>query len=117
MIFNYIHSNIKEIKSSSYHFKIYLSEINGNYKANEEILCELQDKIYFYKQFSYEKNNNVKELISNIDVSYQTIYNINEKGFTLIYNEVSNKLLKMFDMVGKDNYFNKNYSSLGGENK
>ncbi|WP_304819229.1 hypothetical protein, partial [uncultured Clostridium sp.] len=40
-IFNYIYSNICIIKEYSYHFKIYMAAINGNYKVNEEKLLEL----------------------------------------------------------------------------
>ena len=115
LIFNYIYSNIKEIKSSSYHFKIYLSANHGNYEVNAEYLCKLQDKIFFKKQFNYKEEKEIKDLVSNIDVSHHIIRDTNEKEITLIYNEVSDKLIKMFDMVGKDNYFSKKYSSIEGE--
>lgn len=117
LIFNYIYSNINEIKNSSYHFEIYLSATHGNYEVNTEYLYKLQDKIFFKKQFNYNEEKKVKDLISHIDVSHHIIHNTNEKEITLIYNEVSDKLIKMFDMVGKDNYFSKKYSSIEGENK
>lgn len=114
-VFNYIYSNICMIKEYSYHFKIYISAINGNYKVNEEKLCDLQDKIFFHKVYNYEKDNKVKDIISSLDVGYETIHGGESKEFTLVYNEVSDYLLKMFDSVRKDNYFNKNYYGIGSE--
>lgn len=114
-IFNYIHSNIYTIKEYSYHFKIYLSAVNGNYKVNEEKLLELQDKIFFCKKYNYDNIDEVKDIISKLEVGYETISGGSSKEFTLVYNKISNYLLKMFDTVGKDNYFNKNYIGLGSD--
>jgi hypothetical protein len=114
-IFNYIYSNICIIKEYSYHFKIYMAAINGNYKVNEEKLLELQDKIFFCKKYNYDNGEEVKDILSKLEVGYETISGGNSKEFTLVYNETSNYLLKMFDAVGKDNYFNKNYSGLGSD--
>lgn len=116
LIFNYIDSTINEVREYAYHFKIYLSAKNGNYKVNEEKLLELQNKIFFNERFNRETDCNVKDIFSEIEVSYQTIHSSKSNEFTLVYNEVSNELVKMFDKVGKDNYFNKNYSGLGGDN-
>ena len=114
-IFNYIYSNICTIKEYAYHFKIYLSAVNGNYKVNEEKLLDLQDKIFFCKKYEYDSGDKVKDILSELEVGYETISGGDSKEFTLIYNEISNILLKMFDMVGKDNYFNKNYTGLGSD--
>ena len=114
-IFNYIYSNICTIKKYSYHFKIYLSAVNGNYKVNEEKLLDLQDKIFFCKKYNYNNGDEVKDILSKLEVGYETISGGKSKEFTLVYNETSNYLLKMFDVVGKDNYLNKNYSGLGSD--
>lgn len=114
-IFNYIYSSICTIKEYSYHFKIYLSAVKGNYKVNEEKLLDLQDKIFFCKRYNYDNGDEVKDILSKLEVGYETISDGESKEFTLIYNEASNYLLKMFDVVGKDNYLNKNYSGLGSD--
>lgn len=114
-IFNYIQSNIYTIKEYSFYFKIYVSATNGNYKVNEEKLLDLQDKIFFCKKYNYGNGDEVKDIFSKLEVGYETISDGNSKEFTLVYNETSNYLLKMFDAVGKDNYFNKNYSGLGSD--
>lgn len=114
-IFNYIYSNICTIKEYSYHFQIYLSATNGNYLVNEEKLLELQDKIFFCKKYIYDNGDEVKDVLSKIEVGYETISGGNSKDFTLVYNKTSDYLLKMFDAVGKDNYFNKDCSGLGSE--
>lgn len=114
-IFSYIYSNICIIKEYSYHFKKYISANNGNYKINEDKLCELQDKIFFHKIYTYEKENDVKKVISDIDVGYCIIEDGKSSEFTLVYNKLSDYLLKMFDSVGKDNYFSKNYSGIGSD--
>ena len=110
-IFNYISYNISIIKEYSYHFKIYISSKNGNYKINEKKLLDLQDKIFFYDRFNYN-NYKFKDIISKIKTDYQIIAIINSDDFILIYNKIEDYLLKMFDIVGKDNYFNKNYSGV-----
>ena len=115
-IFNYIYSNICTIKDYSYDFKIYISSVNGNYKVNEEKLLDLQDKIFFCKKYNYDNVDEVKDILSKLEVGYETISGGESKEFTLVYNETSNYLLKMFDTVGKDNYFNKNYTGLGSDN-
>lgn len=114
-IFNYVYSKICMIKEYSFHFKIYVSTSNGNYKVNEEKLLELQDNIFFCKKFNYDNCDEVKDIFSKLEVGYETISGGESKEFTLVYNETSNYLLKMFDAVGKDNYFNKNYSGLGSD--
>ena len=114
-VFNYIYSKICMIKEYSFHFKIYVSATNGNYKVNEEKLLDLQDKIFFCKKFDYDNGDEVKDIFSELEVGYETISGGDSKEFTLVYNETSNYLLKMFDVVGKDNYFNKNYSGLGSD--
>lgn len=114
-IFNYISSNICTIKDYSCYFKIYISAVNGNYKVNEEKLLELQDKIFFCKKYNYDNIDEVKDIISKLEVGYETISGGSSKEFTLVYNKISNYLLKMFDTVGKDNYFNKNYIGLGSD--
>ncbi len=114
-VFNYIYSKICMIKEYSFHFKIYVSATNGNYKVNEEKLLDLQDKIFFCKKFDYDNGDEVKDIFSKLEVGYETIFGGDSKEFTLVYNETSNYLLKMFDAVGKDNYFNKNYSGLGSD--
>ena len=113
--FNYVYSKICMIKEYSFHFKIYVSASNGNYKVNEEKLLELQDNIFFCKKFNYDNGDEVKDIFSKLEVGYETIFGGESKEFTLVYNETSNYLLKMFDAVGKDNYFNKNYSGLGSD--
>ena len=115
LIFNYIDSKIKMIKDFSYDFKIYISANSGNYEINKEYLYKLQDKIFFHKVYDCKKDNNLKSVISNLDVGYEIAHDLTAKKFTIIYNEISNHLLKMFDIVGKDNYFNKNYSGTGSE--
>lgn len=114
-VFNYIYSKICMIKEYSFHFKIYVSANNGNYKVNEEKLLDLQDKIFFCKKYNYDNGDEVKDIISKLEVGYETISGGESKEFTIVYNEVSDYLLKMFDSVGKDNYFNKNYSGIGSE--
>lgn len=114
-VFNYIYSKICMIKEYSFHFKIYVSTTNVNYKATEEKLVDLQDKIFFCKKYNYDNGDEVKDIFSKLEVGYETISDGNSKKFTLVYNETSNYLLKMFDAVGKDNYFNKNYSGIGSE--
>lgn len=114
-VFNYIYSKICMIKEYSFHFKIYVSATNGNYKVNEKKLLDLQDKIFFCKKYNYGNGDEVKDIFSKLEVGYETISGRNSKEFTLVYNETSNYLLKMFDAVGKDNYFNKNYSGLGSD--
>lgn len=114
-IFNYIYSKICMIKEYSFHFKIYVSATNGNYKVNEEKLLDLQDKIFFCKKYNYENSDEVKDILSKLEVGYETISGGESNEFTLVYNETSNYLLKMFDVVGKDNYFNKNYSGFGSD--
>lgn len=114
-IFNYVYSKICMIKEYSFHFKIYVSATNGNYKVNEEKLLELQDNIFFCKKFNYDNGDEVKDIFSKLEVGYETISGGESKEFNLVYNETSNYLLKMFDAVGKDNYFNKNYSGLGSD--
>lgn len=115
LIFNYIYTKIKMIKDFSYDFKIYISDNSGNYEINKEYLYKLQDKIFFHKVYDCKKDNNLKSVISNLDVGYEIAHDLTAKKFTIIYNEISNHLLKMFDIVGKDNYFNKNYSGTGSE--
>lgn len=115
LIFNYIDSKIKMIKDFSYDFKIYISANSGNYEINKEYLYKLQDKIFFHKVYDCKKDNNLKSVISNLDVGYEIAHDLTAKKFTIIYNEISNHLLKMFDIVEKDNYFNKNYSGTGSE--
>ena len=114
-VFNYIYSKICMIKEYSFHFKIYVSANNGNYKVNEEKLLDLQDKIFFCKKYNYDNGDEVKDIISKLEVGYETISGGESKEFTIVYNEVSDYLLKMFDSVGKDNYFNENYSGIGSE--
>lgn len=114
-VFNYIYSKICMIKEYSFHFKIYVSATNGNYKVNEGKLLDLQNKIFFCKKYDYDKGDEVKDIFSELEVGYETISGGDSKEFTLVYNETSNYLLKMFDVVGKDNYFNKNYSGLGSD--
>lgn len=114
-VFNYIYSKICMIKEYSFHFKIYVSATNGNYKVNEEKLLDLQGKIFFCKKYNYDNGDEVKDIFSKLEVGYETISGGDSKEFTLVYNETSNYLLKMFDAVGKDNYFNKNYSGLGSD--
>ena len=101
-IFNYIYSKICMIKEYSFHFKIYVSATNGNYKVNEEKLLDLQDKIFFCKKYNYENSDEVKDILSKLEVGYETISGGESNEFTLVYNETSNYLLKMFDVVGKD---------------
>jgi hypothetical protein len=114
-IFNYIYSNICIVKEYSFHFKIYVSATDGNYKVNEEKLLDLQDKIFFCNKYNYDNGEEVKEILSKLEVGYETISDGESKEFTLVYNETSNYLLKMFATVGKDNYFNKNYTGIEGE--
>ena len=114
-IFNYIYSKVEMIRYYSCEFKIYISDVNNNYEINEKYLCDLQDKIFFHKVYDFKKIGDLRDFTLNLDVGYEIVYDHNSKEITFIYNEVSDWLLKMFNKVGKDNYFNKNYSRLGSD--
>lgn len=108
-IFDFIDLRIRNIKVNSYHFKIYLSSVNGNYKVNEAKLMELQNDFFFIKKYNSEYDEEIPNLIKKINTGYTNNYNYVTKTGIFYYNKASDHLLKMFENVGKDNYFNKNY--------
>lgn len=108
-IFDFIDLRIRNIKFNSYHFKIYLSSVNGNYKVNEEKLMKLQNDFFFIKKYNSEYDDELPNLIKKINTGYTNNYNYVTKTGIFYYNKASDHLLEMFKNVGKDNYFNKKY--------
>lgn len=108
-IFDFIDLRIRNIKINSYHFKIYLSSANGNYKVNEEKLMKLQNDFFFIKKYNGEYDDEIPNLIKKINTGYTNNYNYDTNTGMFYYNKASDHLLEMFKNVGKDNYFDKKY--------
>jgi len=58
---------------------------------------EIQGIRLGYISLNYDNGEEVKDILSKLEVGYETISGGNSKEFTLVYNETSNYLLKMFD--------------------
>ncbi|MFV0250192.1 MAG: hypothetical protein ACK5HP_04080 [Bacilli bacterium] len=106
-IFGYAYDLINDIREQAYHFKIYKNEFK-NYRVNYEKITELQKKIFHYEELdfgNYDWSFDIKEnSIRHSGSSY-----ITEKHYVII-NKVEEHLTKMFDEIGKINYFDKNYN-------